>query len=78
MLWIENIIRIPELVPTLDVQDAKFDIVIIVTDKLSKLKDGLEPLKAPLEAYSQVCYYVRYLFNNQSHTTITNMWVWFI
>ncbi|XP_059148740.1 putative aminopeptidase W07G4.4 [Physella acuta] len=45
---------IPELVPTSDVRDAKFDIVIVVTDKLSKLKDGLEPLKSPLEDFSQI------------------------
>lgn len=48
-------IRVPcELVPCLDVKDAQFDGVVIVTDKIEKLTGNLECLRAPLNEYKQI------------------------
>ncbi|KAJ8317580.1 hypothetical protein KUTeg_005484 [Tegillarca granosa] len=47
-------VRVPTLVPCLDVKDKQFDGVVVVTDKVSKLTGNLECLKSPLELYSKV------------------------
>ncbi|GFR87100.1 hypothetical protein ElyMa_006068100, partial [Elysia marginata] len=43
-----------ELLPVLDVNDPTFDLVLVVTDKLDKLKGNLASLKAPLEDYAKI------------------------
>lgn len=47
---------VPELIPNIDVKDAQFDAVIVVTDKIEKLVGNLESLVAPLKKYEQVSY----------------------
>ncbi|CAL1526701.1 unnamed protein product [Lymnaea stagnalis] len=45
---------VPALLPVLDVKDPQFDVVIVVTDNLTKLTDNLAILREPLENYSQI------------------------
>ena len=46
--------RVPNLVGNLDVKEANYDSVIVVTDKVEKLVGNLDCLKAPIESYAKV------------------------
>ena len=45
---------VPELIPNVDVKDAQFDAVIVVTDKVEKLVGNLACLVDPLKKYEKV------------------------
>ncbi|GFO24637.1 Sb:cb283 protein, partial [Plakobranchus ocellatus] len=44
----------PQLIPSLDVKDTSYDLVLIVTDKFEKLTGNLACLRTPLEDYAKV------------------------
>ncbi|KAK3094658.1 hypothetical protein FSP39_004605 [Pinctada imbricata] len=46
--------RLPELRPCVNVKDAQYDGVVVVTDSVSKLVGDLECLKQPLQEYAKV------------------------
>lgn len=58
--WIDLLIifSLPKLVPCLDINDPKFDGVVVVTDTVQKLLDNkLVKVAAAVEEYAKVSYF---------------------